>query len=287
MTSHRGRLYVVATPLGNLGDITIRALDILKQVRLIACEDTRRTAKLLNHYQIANRLVSYHEFNEKTRTPQILDTLNDGHDVALVSDAGTPMVSDPGWYMIRRCAEAGISVVPVPGPSALSAALSVTHLPVERFVFAGFPPSRATARRKLLAEMATGALSVVFYEAPHRIIKLVDDLLAIWGDRDCVFCRELTKLHEEILRCRLSELAAALKSRESVKGEITLVVAGASETAETTDSVGEEDLATMYRELRERGISGKDVLREMMRRTGLPRNRLYGIILDLDAQDSR
>ncbi|MBN2431468.1 MAG: 16S rRNA (cytidine(1402)-2'-O)-methyltransferase, partial [Acidobacteria bacterium] len=221
-----GILYVVATPLGNLRDITLRALDTLAAVDLVACEDTRRTRKLLHHYQLDKKVISYHAFNERQRSEWIAATLSRGQSVALVSDAGTPLVSDPGAVLVQACQAAGIPVVPIPGPSALAAALSVSHLDVDSVFFVGFPPARGAARRNLLKSLADLPWSVIFYEAPHRIAALLADLTAIFGERECLFCRELTKLHEEIFRGTLSELRRSLAGRERIRGEITLMVAG-------------------------------------------------------------
>jgi 16S rRNA (cytidine1402-2'-O)-methyltransferase len=276
-----GTLYIVATPLGNLRDITLRALDTLQSVDLVACEDTRRTRKLLAHYQLAPKVVSCHAFNERQRSQWIAETLCRGQSVALVSDAGTPLVSDPGETLIRACLAEGIPVVPIPGPSALTAALSVSHLDTSRFVFAGFPPSRRAARRKWLESMATLPMSVVFYEAPHRIAALLNDLAAVFGDRPCLFCRELTKLHEEIFRGTLSGLREALAGRDRIRGEMTLVVGGFTGEAQPAgEAVAPAAVQAAYGRLREEGLSRKEIMRQLGRRFGLSRNRLYEILLE-------
>lgn len=220
-----GTLYVVATPIGNLEDITLRALRVLREVDLIAAEDTRHTKKLLDRYGIRKPMVSYHEHNERERAEQLIRELKGGKDVALVSDAGTPAVSDPGYVLIRRCIEEGVRVVPVPGPSALIAALCVSGLPVHRFAFEGFLPHKEGKRRKRLEELKDEERTLIFYESPHRLLKTLRDMLDILGDREIAVARELTKVHEEVFRGRINEAIEKFSS-SPVKGEITLVVEG-------------------------------------------------------------
>jgi len=275
-----GTLYVVATPLGNLRDITLRALDTLAAVDLVACEDTRHTRKLLRHYQLDKKVISCHAFNERQRSEWIAATLSRGQSVALVSDAGTPLLSDPGAALIRACRAAEIPVVPIPGPSALTAALSVSHLDVSGVVFVGFPPARRAGRRKLLESLADLPQSVVFYEAPHRIAALLTDLAAVFGERECLFCRELTKLHEEIFRGTLSELRRALAGRDRIRGEITLLVAGrAEEPPPVLAEVPAAAIRAAYGQLRDEGLPRKEILARLGRRFGLPRNRLYELLV--------
>ncbi len=269
-----GTLYVVATPIGNLGDITRRALEVLRSVAAVACEDTRRTGQMLRHFQIDRRLVSYHDFNERSRSHQLLELLREGQDVALVSDAGTPQVSDPGHHLLRACAEAGIPVVPVPGASAMAALLSVSHLPVDRFVFCGFPPARAGERRRFLRSFAGLPWSLVFYEAPHRLEASLRDMEAVFGDRPCLLGRELTKVHEEILRLPLSRLRKEMAARGAVKGEIALLVAGAEEAAPPGDDPWDK-LRTERDRLSREGKSGKELLRQLVESSGLARNQVY------------
>jgi 16S rRNA (cytidine1402-2'-O)-methyltransferase len=202
-----GTLYLVATPIGNLADITLRAIEILKSVSLIACEDTRHTRKLLQHYGIETKTVSYHEHNEQERSRQLIETLRDGKDVAVVSDAGTPSISDPGFRLVRAAIENGIQVVPAPGPSALISALIAAGLPTDEFFFGGFLPARSNARRARLNELRSVPGTLIFYEGPHRLAETLTDALEVLGEREAVVARELTKLHEEIRRGRLSELA--------------------------------------------------------------------------------
>src|SRR5262252_206923 len=218
-----GCLYLVATPIGNLEDITLRALRILKEADQIACEDTRHTQKLLNHYNIAKPLVSYHEHNEMTRAPELVVAIEEGEQIALVSDAGMPLVSDPGFRLVTLALRHHIGVVPVPGPSALLAALSASGLPNEEFLFAGFLPARSGERRRALERLRIEDRTIIFYEAPHRIEETLADAREVLGDRPACLAREVTKLHEEFRRAPLSELIASL-SDKPVRGEITLLV---------------------------------------------------------------
>src|SRR5262252_8809607 len=199
-------LYIVATPIGNLEDITLRALRVLREVDLVACEDTRRTRKLLSHYQISKPMVSYHEHNERDRTAELISKLESGLNIALVSDAGTPLVSDPGFHIVREAIDKQIHVIPVPGPSAAITAMSASGLPSNDFTFIGFLPSRGSARRARLKELSLLETTLILYEAPHRIQQTIKDSCEILGDRECVLAREITKLHEEFVRGRLSEM---------------------------------------------------------------------------------
>ena len=234
-----GCLYLVGTPIGNLEDITLRALRILREADQIACEDTRHTQKLLHHYEIAKPLISYHEHNEMTRAPEMLISLEQGAKIALVSDAGTPLLSDPGFGLVRAAAAAGIEVRAVPGASAVTAALSIAGLATDRFAFEGFLPSRAGERRALLARLAAEARTLVLFEAPHRIAATLSDLARSFGEqRAAVVTRELTKMHESVYRGTLRELCAMARAdADFARGEITVVVAGAApERAVSGDS---------------------------------------------------
>ena len=220
-----GALYVVATPIGNLDDITLRAIRTLKEVAVIACEDTRRTGLLLARYEIKSRLISYYEPREGRRIPQLMALLKEGRDVALVSDAGTPAISDPGFKLVREAVREGIRVVPIPGPSALAAALSAGGLPTHRFLFAGFPPPKAEALRKFLSALAEQDGTLIFYLPGRKLASFLAAVMETLGDRDVVIARELTKIHEEFIRGKASELAIVAESR-GYKGEMTLLVAG-------------------------------------------------------------
>ena len=221
----RGVLYVTATPIGNLEDITLRALRILKEVEAIACEDTRQTVKLLNKYGIKKRLISYFKPREKQRIPEIIDILKSGKSVALVSDAGTPGISDPGFPLIRECLKEGLSVIPIPGPSALSAALSAAGLPTHRALFVGFPPPKREATRKLLLSLEEEEATLVFYLPTRRIREFMEIILETLGDRNVVIAREMTKIYEEFIRGTARELAAA-SVKKLFKREATILIQG-------------------------------------------------------------
>ncbi len=219
-----GTLYIVATPIGNLEDITYRAVRILGEVDLIACEDTRQTRKLLDRYGISKPLVSYHEHNEAARSEELLRELLAGKSIALVSDAGTPLIADPGYRLVERARKQGVAVSPVPGPSALLAALSASGLPTDSFHFGGFLPYKKGRRRRVLEQLKTFAATLVFYETPHRILETLEDVAEVLGPRQVVLAREITKLHEEFLRGTPAEVRGTLRARPSVKGEITLMI---------------------------------------------------------------
>ncbi len=219
-----GTLYLVATPIGNLEDITFRALRTLKEADVIACEDTRHTQQLLNHYSIKTPTVSYHEHNELTRAPELVLQLEEGSHIALVSDAGMPVISDPGYRLVHLAIRHNIPVVPIPGASALVAALSAAGLPVDKFRFLGFLPSKKSQRRKAIEEVKGSNKTQVFYEAPHRLLDMLEDVKQILGDPPVVVAREVTKVHEEFCRGTASEVLARLR-KKPVKGEITVLVA--------------------------------------------------------------
>lgn len=268
-------LYVVATPIGNLEDVTLRALRILSEAKLIAAEDTRTTRKLLGRHGIKTPLVSFHEHNREARLPQILDTLRTG-DVALVSEAGVPTLSDPGRELVRRALETGIRVVPVPGPSALTAAISVSGMPADAFTFLGFLPRRQGDRRKLLESVATSPQTVVIFEAPHRLRRALEDMLAVWGDRRITVCRELTKLYEEVFPGTISQ---ALAYFTEPRGEFTLVVEGGTGEKEVwNESQARDHLALMKKE----GIKAREAVAAVAKASGLPRRLVYEQWLALD-----
>jgi len=224
-SGHKGTLYLVSTPIGHLEDITLRALRVLKEVDLIAAEDTRHTQKLLARYEIHGTLTSYHDFNKETKAPVLLARILDGASVALVCDAGTPTISDPGYFLISRCIEAGVPVVPIPGPCAAIAALAASGLPTDRFHFEGFLPKPSGRLAKRLAVLRDYPETIVLYESPHRLLKTLKAVFAAWGDRPAVIAREMTKMHEECLRGTLSSVIAAVEQRPR-RGEITLLIGG-------------------------------------------------------------
>lgn len=274
-----GVLYVVATPLGNLEDVTLRALRILRDVSLIACEDTRRTARLLSAHGLHTPTTSYFEHNEEWKGERILEALRQGRDVALVSDAGTPAVSDPGYRLVRDARAEGLAVVPVPGPSAAVAALSVSGLPTDRFLFVGFLPARAAARRRALEDLADREETLVIYESPHRALEALADLRAVLGDREAFLCREATKVHEEYRRATLGALHEDLAAREEVKGEIVLVVAGAAASAGAPLAVDDATLHEMFARLSAQGLTRRAAVKEIARRLSLPARDVYARVL--------
>jgi 16S rRNA (cytidine1402-2'-O)-methyltransferase len=271
----KGTLFVVATPLGNLQDITLRAIQVLKRVALVACEDTRRTATLLRAYDVTTPTTSYFEHNERWKGERILDALREGRDVALVSDAGTPGISDPGYRLVRDARAEGLPVVPVPGPSAAAAALSVCGLPTDRYLFVGFLPPKTGARRRALQELAASRETLVFYESPVRVVGALADLADVLGDREAFLFREATKVHEEYVRGTLGALGALLGGRETVKGEIVLVVAGAPEAPAGTESPEE-----LFARLTAEGLTRRDAVKEIARRLDLPAREVYKRVLE-------
>jgi 16S rRNA (cytidine1402-2'-O)-methyltransferase len=256
-----GRLFVVGTPIGNLADITARALETLRSVGLIACEDTRHTIKLLNHFGIHTPLESYHEYNEEKKAQQLMTRIRGGLDVALVSDAGTPAISDPGYRLVRMCRENDVAVLVIPGPSAALAALSVSGLPSDEFLFVGFLSAKSSARREKLEALRIVEATLVFYESPHRVVECLKEMLAVFGDRNACIARELTKIHEE---CRFGKLSDLIDGIKPV-GEFVIVVGGGR--AETVAPIDLE------------GLSRKDVLKLLSEKTGIPKRQLYDILL--------
>lgn len=279
-----GTLYLVATPIGNLADITHRALQILKDVDLIACEDTRHTHKLLQHYGITTKTVSYHEHNEQQRTSQLVNQLKQGSDIAVVSDAGTPSISDPGFRLVRAAIENDVPVVPVPGPSALISALIAAGLPTDEFFFAGFLPSRSNARRTRLGELRTVPGTLIFYEAPHRLATTLKDAYEILGERDAVVARELTKLHEEIKRGRLSELAGYFEDNEA-RGEIVVLI-DRTVIAEASDKT-EPGIAALVDQFEQDGMDHRAALKKAARELGLSRAEAYRKLVATKMHKSR
>jgi 16S rRNA (cytidine1402-2'-O)-methyltransferase len=269
-----GRLYVVATPIGNLEDITYRAVRVLGEADLIACEDTRQTRKLLDHYGIRKPTISYHEHNEAERSVELGERLRVGEVIALVSDAGVPLVSDPGYRLVRVALELGIEVQPVPGPSAALAALSASGLPTDAFHFGGFLPSKAGARARVLQELAAETATLVFYEAPHRILEALEAIEQVLGPRPVAVARELTKIHEEFVRGTATEVRAQLAARDSIKGEITVLIGKATAPAADTTPV-EEAVADLVRA----GTPRMDAIKQIARQRGLSKREAYERLL--------
>jgi 16S rRNA (cytidine1402-2'-O)-methyltransferase len=279
--SPTGTLHVVATPLGHLEDVTLRGLRVLRTVALVACEDTRRTAALLRAHGISTPTTSYFEHNERWKGERILEALRAGRDVALVSDAGTPGISDPGFRLVREARAQGLPVVPVPGPSAAVAALSVSGLPTDRFLFVGFLPKKAGARRRALAALAPERATLVLYESPARVLDSLGDMIEVLGDRDAFLCREATKVHEEYVRAPLSALRGSLAARDPVKGEIVLVVAGAQEPAPPAG----QDPVALYRSLATDGRPRREAVKEAARRLSLSAREVYRLVQEADEDE--
>jgi 16S rRNA (cytidine1402-2'-O)-methyltransferase len=278
-------LYLVATPIGNLGDITLRALDVLKSVDRIACEDTRQTQKLLNHFGIATPTVSYHGHNEGERAGELVPALRNGGGIALVSDAGTPGISDPGGWLVSEAIAAGVPVIPIPGANAGLSALIASGLPASEFQFVGFLPEKAGARRTRLealrdeSEAAGTARTLIFYEAPHRILLTLTDLEAVWGaERRIVVARELTKIHEEFLRGTVADVHRELAGRDRIRGEIVLLVEvrPRTESKVATATASTETIASRVERIRSvEGVDEKEALKRLARELGRSKSELY------------
>ena len=273
-----GSLYLVATPIGNLEDITFRALRVLKEVDLIACEDTRHTSKLLARYGISTPRKSYHEFNEESRVPELICLLRDGKNIALVGDAGTPLISDPGYKIVSACREEGITVIPVPGASAVVAALAASGLPSDNFFFVGFLPPRGAARRRRLAEIAGIPATLIIYEAPHRLIDSLNDMAVVLGLRRAALAREITKIHEEFLCGTLDEIIAALVVRSEIRGEITLVIENEKKAGVDALVFPESISEHLAEEVKKSGLSRNEALKAVARARGVSRRDAYRLL---------
>lgn len=272
-----GTLYIVSTPIGNLEDITQRALRVLREVDLIACEDTRHTRKLLNHFSIDTRTISYHEHNERERAEELCKLLERGQSIALVSDAGTPLISDPGFCIVNLAGAKGLPIVPVPGATAFVAALAASGLASDQVLFAGFLPARASARRAKLEELSACPATLIFYEAPHRIAAALRDAVDVLGDRPAVIARELTKMHEEFLKGPLGELADKF-SQQVGRGEMVLVIGAAKSDQAVPDSTTvAATLGERIRALEAEGADAKTALKKAARELGLKRDEAYRI----------
>jgi 16S rRNA (cytidine1402-2'-O)-methyltransferase len=265
-------LYIVATPIGNLNDITLRAIAVLKQVDVIACEDTRHTRKLLNHHAITTPTISYHEHNEVARAVDLIARIQSGARIALVSDAGTPGISDPGYRVVQRAVEHGIGIFAVPGPVAFAAALAASGLPTDRFAFRGFLPARRGERRSSLETLLHSEATEIFYEAPHRLIEALEDIVAVLGpDRSVVIARELTKVHEEFIRGTAGQVLERLETQPAVKGEIVLLIGKAMGSSASQQG----DLLARFATLIAQGQDEKTAMKRLTKETGLPRDELF------------
>lgn len=268
-----GALFLCATPIGNLQDISFRAIDALKSVDLIAAESAEETKKLLRHYQIQKPLISYYDKGDSSsKENQLIEILKEGKSIALVSSAGTPLMSDPGYRLVKRCIEDGISVTPIPGPTACIAALTVSGLPPHPFYFAGFLPAKKNERKKILTEIGALPCSLVFYESPHRIHESLDDCIEILGNRPAALSRELTKIHEETIRGKLRDIAGKIKDKP-VKGELTLVIGG----NETHPEISEAEIVEEIDRLLQKGLPVSQASRETAKKYGLSKNKIYAL----------
>ena len=270
-----GTLYLIATPIGNLEDITHRAVRLLGEVDLIACEDTRHTKKLLNHYGINTKTISYHEHNERERALELIERLKSGADVAVVSDAGTPGISDPGFRLARIAIDNDVLVVPVPGASALISALVASGLPTDEFFFGGFLPARSGARRARLAELRSLPATLIFYEGPHRIAATLKDAKEILGERQAVVARELTKMHEEVARGSLSELAARFSAAENARGEMVLIIDRTVIESQVAENKSVTSIGELVSEFEAQGLDHRAALKKAARELGLSRDEAY------------
>lgn len=269
-------LYLVATPIGNLEDITLRALRVLKEVDLVACEDTRQTQKLLNHYGITTRTISYHEHNEMTRAAELIVDLEQGTRIAMVSDAGMPGISDPGFRLITLAIRHHVPVIPIPGATAFLAALVASGLPTDSFRFSGFLPAKAGQRRSLLESIKDSPRTQVFYEAPHRLLETVKDIVETLGpDRHVVIAREVTKVHEEFLRGRASEILENLQSREEIKGEITLIIAKPDESSAEPAPARTSVRQRVEQIMSEDKMDEKSALKKLAKEMGVSKSEAY------------
>ena len=270
-----GTLYLVPTPIGNLEDITQRALRVLGEVDLIACEDTRHTRKLLNHYGIKTKTISYHEHNEQERSVEFCELLQNGKNLALVSDAGTPLINDPGFRLVRLAVENEIAVVSLPGPNAMVTALVGSGLATDEFFFGGFLPARSAARRRRLEELRAVPATLIFYEAPHRIAATLKDARETLGEREAVVARELTKLHEEFARGRLSELAQKFSASESPRGEMVLLIDRAAIAVEQNTEQSKASVSALVAQFEQSGLDHRAALKKAARELGVPRAEAY------------
>ena len=278
-----GILYICGTPIGNLEDITLRALKILKEVKLIAAEDSRHTKKLLNHYQINTKVTSYYEYNKFKKSTYLVEILKNGQDIALVSDAGMPGISDPGYVLVNLALKNNIKIIPIPGVSALITALVVSGLPTAKFIFEGFLPRKIKERKRYFKSIENEERTVIFYETPHRLKRALKDMLEIWGDRKIVVARELTKKYEEIIRGKLSRVLSEINAKD-IKGEITLVVQGGIKKKgnDTIDFLKNECIIEEYlKKLKNQGYSNKDIIKIAQEKLDIPKNLIYKKLLEM------
>ncbi|MBA7692325.1 Ribosomal RNA small subunit methyltransferase I [subsurface metagenome] len=278
-----GILYICGTPIGNLEDITLRALKILKEVKFIAAEDTRHTKKLLNHYQINTKVTSYYEYNKFKKATYLVEILKNGQDIALVSDAGMPGISDPGYVLVNLALKNNIKIIPIPGVSALITALVVSGLPTDKFVFEGFLPRKIKERKRYFKSIENEERTIIFYETPHRLKRALKDMLDVLGDRKIVVARELTKKYEEIIRGKLSRVLSEINAKD-IKGEITMVVQGGIKKKgnDTIDFLKNECIIEEYlKKLKNQGYSNKDIIKIAQEKLDIPKNLIYKKLLEI------
>lgn len=271
MKKENGKLYIVATPIGNLEDITLRAIKILKEVDIIAAEDTRHTLKLLNHLDISKPLISYHRHNEEEKTESLIGKLLEGCNIALVSDAGTPGVSDPGEVIIKKCIEKNIPIVPIPGACALVNALICSGIETSEFVFFGFLPLNKKLRKNKLEEIKISNKTIILYEAPHKLMNTLKDLKEILGDRNITLAKEMTKIHEEFIR---GDIDSIIEKSENIKGEIVLIIEG-NKCKEKKYNFEDMDLVEHYKMYENQGFEKKDIIKKIAKDRGLNKNEIY------------
>ncbi len=276
-----GNLYIVSTPIGNLGDITFRAVQTLQSADLIACEDTRHTRKLLDHYKIEGRLTSYHEHNENTRSQKLIKDLESGKNVALVTDAGTPCISDPGYKIVDLAVQKGMNVTVIPGASSVISGLTISGLPAGSFSFFGFLPRSEKGMEKLISDIRSVKSTLIFFESPRRIKKTLRYFLQGLGNRNAAVCRELTKLHEEVMRGTLEDLYEALEKKRTIRGEICLVIEGFQESKEDKLNCSLTLISDRLNTLRDMNVSLSDAVRDTVRELGLPKKEVYRKALEI------
>ena len=268
----KGKLYIVATPIGNLEDITLRALNILKNIDLIAAEDTRQTLKLLNHYEISKPLISYHRHNEDVKSEILIEKLNEGQDIALVSDAGTPGICDPGEVVIKKAIEEGITVVPIPGACAMINALVASGISTSEFIFLGFLPLNKKNRKQKLEEIKNSNKTIILYEAPHKMKNTLEDLKDIIGDRRITLARELTKIHEEFIRDNINNI---LDKIDSLKGEMILIIEGKNIEYNSQNELNELTLEEHYEYYKKQGFDKKEIIKKIAKDRNVNKNEIY------------
>ncbi|MGM0445844.1 MAG: 16S rRNA (cytidine(1402)-2'-O)-methyltransferase [Bacillota bacterium] len=276
-----GKLYICGTPIGNLDDITFRAIKVLKNVDLIAAEDTRRTEKLLNHFKIDNRLTSYHEHNEKQKSIQLIKEIKDGYDVALVSDAGMPVISDPGLLLVKSAIEEGIEIIPIPGPTALVSALVVSGIKTDKFTFYGFVPRKKNVREEFIKDIIKDEKTSIFYESPYRIKDIYEELTEIIPDRKSALVREITKIHEEKIYGTVSEIFEKIKSRE-IKGEIVGIVEGRSKKEPDKENWTEISILDHVQLFMDNGYTKKEAIKEVANIRDIPKKEVYEIAIQIN-----